>query len=107
MKLTNKQELIDTWGADIFVLPAIFDHAIVGLIERNSSLPYLCYDRAAIHNQLLEQGMNSALADRYIDTSLLGPRGVHSPAMITVFEVAVDLAVMLAQEFSENIDQTQ
>ena len=39
--------------------------------------------------------------------AFLGPRGVHSPAMITVFEVEIDPAVMLAQEFSENIDQTQ
>lgn len=107
MKLITRKEISEQYGSSIFVLPAIFDHAIVGVVERNGSLPALCYDRASIHNQLLEDGMTSALADRYIDNAILGPRGVHSPAMITVFEVEIDPAVMLAQEFSEHIDQTQ
>lgn len=108
MKLTSKRSIINAHGTDIFVLPAIFDDCIVGIVERFGQIPVLCYSQARIIDTLEEMGMSKEEAETYFRINCLAPNGTWSPVFLDTFELLPeepDPAKDLADEFSENINQ--
>jgi hypothetical protein len=49
-----------------------FDDCIIGIVERFGSEPILCYDRQAVLEKLMEDGMTHEEAEEYFSFNQIG-----------------------------------
>ena len=64
-------ELADEQEYDLTVMDG-FDDCIVGIVERCSDSPVVCYDREKVIAQLMSEGMSEEEAEEYFSFNQMG-----------------------------------
>jgi len=81
--MLNIQDIIDEYGEDLVTMDN-YDDCIMGVCERFGQTPIIAYDRSAVINKLINNGMIHEDAEEWFSFNMIGAWvGDATPCFIT------------------------